>query len=141
MADPRGSLDYAGIQYEAETYNTDGSSIVYSATATGGSAAVGKAVRLTAARTVGLTIDASEVLGKLLLVEADGKATVQTKGYMQLPSGAGAALTLGSQIVGDLDTAAPGFIRAAASAVAAELVVAKGEIIDAADPAAVWVLL
>jgi hypothetical protein len=74
-------------------------------------------------------------------VEADGKATVQTHGYVQLPAGTGALLTLGLGIVGDLDTAAPGYIRGVASATAAELAVARGRIIDATDTANVWVLL
>jgi hypothetical protein len=82
------------------------------------------------------------IVGKLLKVESDNKATVQTGGYVDLPGGEGATLTLGSKIVGDLGAAnAKGYIRSVAMATAAELGVARGMIVDATDPTETWVKL
>ena len=139
MANPRTATDYSGINAHYTTYLSDGSTIVYSETAVGGSTAVGKAVSLSANRTAKLAADAEHVVGKLILVEPDGKCNVQDGGYCQLPSSG--TVTRGTGIVGALLTAAPGYIRSAVSATAAEAAIAKGEIIDVADTAAVWVNL
>jgi hypothetical protein len=141
MANPRNVLDYEGIGSLTASFLIDNSTITYDADEIGGSAQVGLAVTLSAARTVALTADGDAVVGKLILVEADNKATVQVAGFMTLPSGAGASLTRGYKIVGDLDTAAKGYVREAASGTAAELDKGRGMIVDAADTAAVWVLL
>jgi hypothetical protein len=129
------------VQGSFATYLIDNSTITYDATKTGGSAQVGLAVTLSAARTVALTADGDAVVGKLVKVEADNKATVQDGGYMTLPSGASASLTRGLKIVGDLDTAAKGYIREVASGTAAEINKGRGFIVDAADTAAVVVRL
>jgi hypothetical protein len=141
MADPRLTLDYEQIDPQFVTFSIDNSTITYSATTAGGSAAVGKAVKLSGNATIALTTDGSHVLGKLVLVEWDGKATVQTGGFVKLPSGASATLTVGKAIVGDLDGSTAGYIREVATGTAAELGVQKGTIIDASDTAAVVVRL
>lgn len=130
MANPRTTPEYEGIAGTYETFITDNSTITYSATTAGGSAVVGRAVMLSADRTVALTTDGSRVLGKLIKVESDNRGVIQTGGYMTLPSGAGAALTIGRAIVGDLDSATPGYIREAASGTAAETINERGSIID-----------
>jgi hypothetical protein len=143
MANPRNIVAYDGIRNPADTvtYKTDGSTIVYSETAENGSAQVGLAVTLSAADTVGLVGDGEFVLGKLILVEADNKATVQVGGYMTLPAGTAATLTRGKAIVGDLLVAEEGYIREVATGTAAELGVCRGFIQNAADTTAVIVRL
>jgi hypothetical protein len=141
MADPRAVLDYTHIDPQTVTFAIDNSTITFDATQDGGSAAVGKAVKLSGNATVALTTDGSFVLGKLLLVEYDGKCTVQTGGFMKLPSGASASLTVGKAIVGDLDGATAGFIREVATGTAAELGVQNGHIIDSSVTTAVVVRL
>lgn len=139
MANPRATTAYDGIDGTYETYDTDGTTITFDEDEVGGSAQVGLAVALSAARTIELVGDGEEVLGKLIKVERDGYGTVQTGGYMTLPAGTGASLTLGKKIVGDLLVAAEGYIREVATGTAAELGVATGAIIDASDTTAVVV--
>jgi hypothetical protein len=139
MADPRNTIDWEGIGKEAEPFIIDGSTITYDATQVLGSAQVGLAVTLSAAKTVALTADGDAVIGKLLQVESDGKCAVQTEGWCQLPGGTGATLTLGTKVVGALLVAAKGYIRTAASGTATELVKARGVIGDAGTPSATWV--
>jgi hypothetical protein len=143
MANPRNIIDFEGVQGTFATYHTDNSTIVYDSTKAGGAATtmIGKAVSLSAAGTVQLAGDGDAIVGKLVKVEADNKATVQDGGYMTLPAGAGATLTRGLKVVGDLDTAARGFIREVASGTAAEINKGRGFIVDAADTAAVVVRL
>ena len=141
MADPRASIGWEGLEAEFAPFAIDNSTITYDATKANGSAQVGLAVTLSAAKTVALTADGNRVIGKLISVEADGFCTVQVGGYMTLPAGAGASLTLGKAIVGDLDSSAKGYIREVATATAAELGVCGGIIEDASDTAAVWVYL
>ncbi len=131
MANPRTTPEYEGIAPVYMTFKTDGSTIVYDETKVGGSAQVGLAVTFSADRTVQLVGDGEMVLGKLILVEADDKATVQVGGGMTLPGGDAATLTRGKKIVGDLGAAAAeGYIREVATGTAAELGVARGFIID-----------
>ncbi len=140
MADPRLDVKFENIGYRAETFKIDNSTITYSATEANGSAQVGLAVTLSAAATVELVGDGEKVVGKLISVDADNYAVVQTKGYCTLPGGAGATLTLGEKIVGDLGAAsAEGYIRAVATATAAELGHAHGCIVDASTTTAVVV--
>lgn len=144
MANPRNIISFEGIANEADyaTFKIDNSTIVYDGTKAGGAATtmIGKAVTLSAAGTVALTADGDAVVGKLIRVEADNKATVQVKGFMSLPSGASATLTRGFKVVGDLDGSTKGYIREVASGTAAEINKGRGMIIDAADTAAVVVL-
>jgi len=134
MPNPRNIVKFDGIQYQAQTFEID-SSIVFDRDQPNGSAQVGLAVKMVDHKTVGLTTDGSGVVGKILKVESDDKATIQTGGYIDFPGGDAATLTLGSKIVGDLGAAsAQGYIRAVATATAAELGVARGQIIDASDP-------
>lgn len=142
MADPRNAVNFDGIEYSAQTFLIDDSTITYDATKANGSAQVGLAVTLSGNGTVALVADGEAVLGKLIAVEADDKAVVQTAGYMTLPAGSGATVTRGKQIVGDLGAAsAKGYIRDVNTATAAELGVADGKIIDVSDTAAVIVRL
>ena len=138
----RTNVSNIGVGGVYRTYKIDNSTITYSATAAGGSAQVGLAVTFSAADTVALTADADAVVGKLILVESDDKATVMTEGTMTLPGGDSATLTLGATIVGDLGAAnAKGYIRSAASGTAAELVKARGRIENAGTTTAVVVTL
>jgi hypothetical protein len=73
MADPRNTVAFDDIGYEAQTFLIDNSTITYSATATGGSASVGLAVTLSTHKTVALAGDGEFVLGKLIKVESDRK--------------------------------------------------------------------
>jgi len=142
VADPRLAVDNEEVAAVFASFNIDDSTITYSATEDGGSAQVGLAVRLSAADTVELVGDGEAVLGKLINVESDGICTVQVGGFMELPGGSGATLTLGTAIVGDLGAAsAEGYIRSAASATAAELIVCRGIITNAGTTTAVMVYL
>jgi hypothetical protein len=134
MANPRNTVKFDGINYNAQTFFTD-SSISFDRDEPNGSAQVGLAVKMTGAKTVGLTTDGSGVVGVIQSVESDDKASIHVGQYVEFPGGDGATLTLGSKIVGDLGPAsAPGYIRVVATGTPAELGVAKGEIVDAADP-------
>ena len=137
MPNPRNTTDFGDIDNMQVTYLHDGS-IVYDSTKANGSAQVGLAVQLTANRTVGLTVDATEVVGKLINVDGDGKCAVQVRGFCELPAGAAATFTLGGKIVGALNTTG-GFIRGAAAATLAEVAVASGRVVDSSVTTAVWV--
>lgn len=142
MSDPRLDVKYDDIKAEFVTFKIDNSTITYSATQVNGSAQVGLAVTLSGAETVELAGDGEDVVGKLISVDADGYCVVQTGGFMTFPGGSGATLTLGNKIVGDLGAAsAEGYVRAVNTAVAAELGVARGMIIDASVTTAVVVRL
>lgn len=136
MANPRSIVDFTDLDAHFTSYKYDGT-IVYDATLVGNSAKVGLAVTLTgsSAQTVSTVADGEKIDGKLIRVESDGFCTVQDRGYMTLPGGNGASLTLGSSIVGALNpSAAEGYIKAATTAG-----IAKGSIIDASDAANVVV--
>jgi len=141
MSDPR-VVDPTGTLEEFATYDHD-TSIVYDATKKGGSqqAEDGLAVTLTSDKKVGLVGDGEAVEGLLILVEPDGRCSVQTGGYMPFKAGTGASLGLDKKIVGALLSAAKGYIREVATGVAAELGVARGRIIDNDDTSAVIVKL
>lgn len=140
MADPRDRVVFDSIGALYVTYKTDNSTIVYDATKANGSASAGLAVTLSADGTVALCADADEVIGKLITVSSDNKASVQTSGYMLLPGGDGATLTVGSRVVGDLGAAsAKGYIRDVAAS--GEEASASGRIHDKSDTAAVVVKL
>lgn len=141
MADPRADIGWTGIGAEFAPYKIDNSTITYDATQPRGTAQAGLAVTLSAAKTVALAADGQRVIGKLISVESDNLATVQIGGFMTLPAGTGAALTLGKAIVGALLSTAKGYIREAASGTAAELVLCGGVIEDAGATSAVWVYL
>lgn len=141
MADPRNTVAFDDIGYEAQTFLIDGVTITFDATKVNGSAQAGLAVAFSAHKTVELAGDGEEIVGKLISVESDGKAVVQTGGYMKLPAGTGASLTPGKKIVGDLLVSAEGYIREVATATAAELGVARGMIVDASVATAVVVKL
>lgn len=139
MADPRNAVNQLS-KYRAKTYAHD-STIVYDATVAGGSAQVGLAVTQEGSETVSLVGDGEQVEGKLIKVEADGFCVVQVEGEMTLPGGTSATLTEGAKIVGDLLSAAEGYIQAAAAGTAAHHVVSRGTIIDSSTATAVVVRL
>jgi hypothetical protein len=131
MTDPRADVDFEGIGYRAETFKIDDSTITYDEDYANGSAVIGRAVNLSTDDTVQLAGDGEDVMGKLIKVESDDMAVVQTRGYCTLPGGNGATLTLGEKIVGAASAApADGYIRAVATATAAELGHARGRIIN-----------
>lgn len=141
MADPRETVSFEGIGYEAITYPHD-NTIVYDADEENGSAQVGLAVTLESNQTISLVGDGEQVEGKLVKVESDGFCVVQVRGYMELPGGDSATLTAGKSIVGDLGAAsAEGYIREVATGTAAELGRARGTIITSAVAAATVVRL
>lgn len=141
MADPRQAVSLEGVGYEAETFAHD-NTIVYDRDEENGSAQVGLAVTAEGSQTVSLVGDGENVLGKLIKVEPDGFCVVQTGGIMTLPGGSGASLTEGHKIVGDLGaSSAEGYIRVVASGTAAELAVARGQILDSSVATAVVVRL
>lgn len=137
MADPRNTVAFDDIGYEAQTFLIDNSTVTYSATATGGSAQVGLAVTLSTHKTVALAGSGEFVLGKLIKVESDNKAVVQTGGYCTLPGGTSATLTVGTKIVGDLLVSAEGYIQS----VSTEDTVSRGFIVDSSTTTAVVVKL
>jgi len=117
------AIGFDDQRYNAQTFWADGTTIIFSATAVGGSASVGLAVTFTAGTdVVGLCADGDAIIGKLLKVEPDGACTIQNKGNTTLPAGTAATCTPGTKAVGALLTAAKGYIRNANSATAAELV-------------------
>lgn len=142
MADPRNQVRFDEIGAERATFIIDNSTIVYDITKAGGSVSVGLAVTLSGNDTVALAADGDRIVGKLILVESDNKATVQTDGYVELPAGNGATVTRGLAIVGALGaSSAKGYIRNAAPGTAAELVRMRGMIQNVADTTAVLVKL
>ncbi len=151
MANPRNTVDFEGIGEEYSTFKIDAVTITYDSTQKNGAAAtaIGKAVTLSADGTVALADDNQTVVGKLVLVEADGKATVQTGGFMKLPGGNGATLTLGARIIGAQGAAAAkGYIKAIPAAGAAYVQAeqqntdkGRGMIVDASVTTAVVVRL
>ena len=143
MSDPRATvvLDDVG-EFEAYTFLIDNSTITYSSSQVNGSASVGLAVKMSAAKTVALAADGDAVIGKLIQVFADNTATVQVGDVLVLPAGNGASLTLGKKIVGALNaSSAAGYIREVATGTAAELGKARGAILDAGRTTAVKVLM
>lgn len=142
MANPRKTVNFSRIKPLDATFIIDASTITYDVTKANGSAQVGLAVTLSGNNTIKLTEDGEFVLGKLLKVEADGMATVQVGGFVDLPGGASASLTRGKAIVGALGAAsAKGYIREVATATAAELGRQRGYIHDVADTTKVGVYL
>jgi hypothetical protein len=136
MPDPRNVISVESIDANYVTLLTDAVTILFDITQLDGAAVatIGQAVSLSGNSTVQLASDAEGVIGKLISVEGDNKATVQFEGFMRLPGGSAATLTLGSSIVGALGAAsAKGFIRSASGSVAAEIIRMRGRIIDAAD--------
>jgi len=144
MADPRNKVEFDDIGVVRATFKIDGVTIVYDATKTGGAAStmINKAVTLSADDTVALAADGDAIVGKLLSVESDSKAVVQVEGFCDLPGGDGATLTRGAAIVGALGAAsAKGYVRAAASGTAAELIKCRGRIVRNGTTTAVVVQL
>lgn len=142
MADPRATVSHEGNGGEWETFHIDNSTITYDADEVGGSGQVGLAVTLSTDDTVGLVGDGELVVGKLESVSKDGFCRVQVAGFMTLPGGSGAALTLGEAIVGDLgEASAEGYVRAVATGTAAELGHARGMIVNNNTATAVGVRL
>ncbi len=112
LNNPRSGISFDEVRSERTTYLADNSTIVYSATVANGSTAVGLAVTLSGNGTVALAADGDSILGKLILVEADGKCAVQDDGFCTLPAGASATVTAGSKIVGALGaSSAKGYVR------------------------------
>lgn len=146
MADPRITPGYDGARRDGMTFIIDDSTITFDATKAGGSAAVGKAVTLSAGGTIALCADADPVLGKLESVEWDKRATVieGPGAYVTLPGGDSATLTVGTKIVGALGPdSAKGYIRSTSSseATAVEAQLARHTIIHAGTTTAVVVRL
>lgn len=133
MADPRNTVAFDELDAHYSTYKIDNSTITYDSTKERGAATtmIDKAVTLSADGTVALAADGEKVIGRLDGVESDNKARVQDGGFMELPGGDGATLTLGKAIVGALGAAAAkGYIREVNTGAVAELGKQNGAIID-----------
>ena len=126
MASSRAVIDLTGTSSENHpTLNTDGS-LVFAADAAGGHALAGKAVTLVANAQAGAGGDGAGVLGELLHVQRDGKATVKTSGVCVFPRGAGQAPVLLGRVV---CAAAAGSVRGVATGTAAEMLVGRGSVL------------
>jgi hypothetical protein len=137
MANPRKLIDHLGIAPVALTFLSDGSTIAFSRTAAGGSTAVGLAVGLVAGTedTVELVADAQAVLGRLIVVEADGACVVQVGGVAEFRAGNAVTLLRGGRLVGALGAAsARGYVRPPATATPAEVNAARHTVLKIADP-------
>lgn len=135
MSSVRNIVSFQDLYVQTATfkYNAD---FTYSNSAVNGSTATGLAVKMVADQQVGLTTDASHVLGKLLFVHDDVFCTVQTGGYAFMPVGNAATVTAGTKIVGALGAAsAKGYVRSVAAATLAEVAVARGVIVDSSTAA------
>ena len=130
----RSDIGWEGQLHDELPFLIDNSTITYNDQQPYGSAQVGKAVKYSGNKTIALATDGSEVIGKLIRVEKDGKAAVQVRGMAQLPSTG--TITRGTKIVG---STVAGNIRSAVAATAAEVAVARGLVGDVSDAAAVWV--
>ena len=148
MANPRQVIGHGEIDWVRKTYKIDNSTITFDKTKLGGSASCPQsgaygllAVKLSTDDTIALAEDGDAILGGLELVEGDNFATVVVSGEdIPFRGGASATLTLGATIVGALGaSSAKGYIRSAASGTAAELVKARGAIINNDDTAKVIV--
>lgn len=138
----RTNVSNIGVGGVYRTYKIDDSTITYDATKTGGSASIGLAVTFSAADTVELVAAKGMVIGKLIKVESDNKATVQTDGTMTLPGGDSVTLTLGTPICGALGAAnAKGYIQTATKSDADMMQAARGRIENAGTATAVVVTL
>lgn len=138
----RTNVSNIGVGGVYRTYKIDDSTITYDATKTGGSASIGLAVTFSAADTVALVAVKGMVIGKLIKVEADNKATVQTDGTMELPGGDSVTLTLGTPICGALGaSSAEGYIQTATKSDADMMQAARGRIENAGTATAVVVTL
>jgi hypothetical protein len=132
VANPRKTPSRLGNRATRDTFIADGVTITFDRTLAGGAATtmLNKAVSLSADGTVQLASDGEAIIGKLILVEADLRCSVQDHGICELPGGTGATLTRGAAIVGALGAAsAKGYIRIAASGTAAELILCRGRIL------------
>lgn len=136
----RNQVDYTDIRADQLTYKVDGVTLYYDPLKPNGigkAAGTGDAVMLSNDDTVALTNDGACVEGKVLKVEKDNFATVQRWGMAKLPKGDSApgTATRGRKIVGATNGGARGYIRDLNTATAAELGLARGQIINVADAA------
>jgi hypothetical protein len=142
MANPRAVVDFEGTGFRALTFIGD-ASVPFVALVANGSPHVGKAMQITGQNTAGLTLDGSEVLGRLERVHPDGMVVVQTEGGCTLPGGEAATLTAGVAIVGAAYPTASGGggggIKAASAA--ADALIGRGTILDSSVTTAVKVRL
>lgn len=141
MANPRSTVDFSGIKPLNITCVADNSTVTFDRDEEGGSAQVGLAVNLSASKTIQLAGDGEVVLGVLLSVEPDGMCTVQVGGVATFKGGTSATLTPGTKIVGDLLSAAEGYIQTVGTGSVGALAPGRGVILDASDTNAVKVLL
>lgn len=129
MANPRNTVKFQGIQFQAQTFLIDDDTIKFDVTKDNGSDKVGLAVKLSGNATVAVAGAGDLVLGKLLKVEQDDKAAVQTGGYVTFASTG--EIAAGDKIMG----ATGGKIAKS------ETAAARGIVVDASDADNVWVRL
>lgn len=135
MADPRSAgvaNQRTGTTPRVLSYKIDGTDIVYEAAPiTNGSSKAGLAVMLSGNGIVRLTADGARVLGRLLKVDDDGWCSVQVGGVVQLPSSG--TITVNTQIVGALLSAARGYVRSEVLATLADVANAAHNVLDVSD--------
>jgi hypothetical protein len=142
MANPRYDVGFDSINQDRESYLSDGVTITYDATTSGLNLA-GRAVNLSADKTVQLAGDGESILGFIDHVEKDGIVVVVTGGYVtNAKGGNGAALTRDSKIVGAVDAgAAKGFVKNVLTDTVAHAVVGRHRLISVGDATALTVKL
>lgn len=98
----RTTKDYKGIGYDGTTHSIDGSTITFDQTQVGGSAQVGKLVKLKSgtASVVELVGAGDRIYGQLVDVKHNGICTVQTEGVAEVPMAASHGAAVGQRIVG-----------------------------------------
>lgn len=147
-ASGRNAIAYNDERITSQSFWADNSTIVYNAAYANGLApgVLGMAVTYSATQddTVRLAADGDAIVGKLLKCENDGLCTVQITGYTSLLLGNAATATRGRKQVGALGPAsAPGYIRDANSATAAETIRTGPFAVAISDPTSpagtIWV--
>ncbi len=143
MANPRMAVAHDENFAAYDTFIADGVTIVFDRTVPRGTSATGRAVSIksTTDNTVELSADAQPILGRLERVEPDGKCVVQVGGYMKLPAGTTPNLVRGGKLVGALLTAARGYVRAPVAATNADVLAARGMVVETTDATNVGVYL
>lgn len=130
-------IGYENIEGNLITLWIDDDTITFDEREEGGSAAVGKAVGIVLSDTVELVADGDAIYGELVSVAGDGAAVVRKGGPVTLSAGTSHGISAGTRgIVGALLSGAKGYVRAANSAQAAEILAARGVCLNAADTTA-----
>lgn len=143
MPNPRMAVAHDENFAAYDTFIADGVTLIFDRTVPRGHAAVGRAVSIKSAtdNVIELSADAQAILGRLERIEPDGKCVVQVGGYTKLPAGTTPNLVRGGKLVGALLSAARGYVRAPVTATNADVLAARGMVVEATDTTNVGVFL